>query len=300
MRLNISSFVRQTLSEFFAPLNKKHRRKKITIAFLISIVLYVVVNIGLAEVIHQNTFRIHMLAAELIIEHGPELNIESSGHAKMVQLYVDHLEEGYIAKIVGLLYPTYSPDRVLSSLAPALDIAATADNEEIPKKAIWQAGLAIDKLYMISEKFPRSPIKWFNSENLSEELIVDVNDAIEISANKVGELETNPDRNTAIAACRANRRAILLLALYRLGYEDKEKIESFRNTVEKAHNIITDIAQNEPDGNERDFLYSIAGSELRRVNILNALIDNDIERACEILRKAIEKTYEERKVELSS
>jgi len=77
------------------------------VAFLIIIALYSVIDIGLAGVVRQNSYDIHMLSAELLIELGPDLTDESRRHAETVKRYIKHLGDRQL--ILCLFFQTLRP-----------------------------------------------------------------------------------------------------------------------------------------------------------------------------------------------
>ena len=292
--MKLKVYFRQIIVKFFGPL-KKHPYWTVSASIIIGIVLYIGVDIVLAEVVHQNTSDIHMLASEIIIELGPCHIEESKTHAEMIKQYTEHLEQRQLAGVLRVLYPEYSPRKTLASARDALE---KATKEEEAKETIWQAGLATNQLYKLIKRFPRSPIKWikwFKSEDLPDWLLTDLNNAFDTTHELVDQLRNNPNREVAIAVCRADRRAILLLFLARLSYDNKEQIKSFLSDVEQARDCTRHLAKIEKDKKEQKFLYEVARSEDRRVKILGAMLDNDMEKVCELLTEAIEEAFEKEK-----
>jgi len=282
--------------KFFQPLNKKYRFLTISTSVIIGIVLYVLVNIGLAEVVRQNSYDIHMLASEMIIELGPNLTYESKTHAEMIRRYAEHLEQRQFAGILRVLYPKYSPMNSLTSVLSGLEKAVKGKEEEA-KKAIWEAGLASDELYERGKMFPESPYKWFKSEGPEDLLLTDLNMALTESSKLVNKLEKEQTVEAAIASCRSNRKTILLLFLARLSYDNEEKIKSFQKEVEQARDCTKLLAkENVKDKEKQEWIYEIARSEDRRVKILEAMLVNDMDKVCQLLREAIERAFENERV----
>ena len=69
--------IHQAILKFFKPLGKKCRFWTILISLIIGIALYISVDIVTAEVVRQNSYDIHMLAAKMLIEHGPDYTKQS-------------------------------------------------------------------------------------------------------------------------------------------------------------------------------------------------------------------------------
>ena len=286
---------RETVEKFFVPLRKYPIRTAIS-SVLVAIALYVGIDILIAELVRQNTYDIHMLASEMIIELGPDLAYESGQHAEMIKQYNKHLEQRQLAGILRVLYPKYSPEKALASSLSGLEKAAKGKEEEA-KKAIWQAGLASHRLYRLGKRFPQSPYKWFESEGLPDWLLIDLDNALDDSSKMVYKLEKEKTPEVAVESCRANRRAILLIFLARLSYDNEEKIKHFLSDVEKARDCTISLARKEKDKKKQEWLYEVAKSEDRRVQILEAMLANKIDRVCDLLREAIETAFEKEKAD---
>lgn len=287
--MNFEKFsLRETVAKFFKPF-KKQTFWMIIASVIVGLILFVVVNIGFAEVVRQNSYDIHMLSSELIIELGPDFTEESRIHANMIRIYTEHLERRYLAAILRLLYPTCSPKKTFSS---AMLVLKEAKNEEDAKEAILQAGLAGKELYKLSKSFPRSPVQWFKSEVVSDQLLKELDSAFATSTEMIGKLEKEKTVDAAIKACRANRKAILLLFLARLGFDNEgRRIEHFLGEVKRSRDCTRDIAKAEKDKTRQEWLYEVATSEDRRVKILEAMLKNDIDEVCDLLREAIERAF---------
>lgn len=288
-------FLRQTVVKFFEPLTK-HTFWTIAASVIIGIALYVGVDIRLAEVVRQNSFPIHILAAEQLIELGPNHAYESGQHANMINQYIEHLERRDYAAILRILYPEYSPKKALASAFSDLEKAA---NEEEAKKAIWQAGLASNKLYMRSKRFPRSPIRWFESEVVSDRLLMVLDNAFDTFHELVDELEKVQNQEAAVEkckdSCRESRRVLLLLALARLGYDNKEKkIERYIRDVEKSRDLV--MLFEEKYKSEQKLFSDRAKNMNLRAEVAKAMLDNDMNRASKLLRNVIEIAIEKQNV----
>lgn len=279
----------ETWEQFKEPF-KKHPIRTFVVCLIAALVLYAGVNVGLSEVVRQNSFDMYMLAAELLTESGPKFTEESQVHAEMVRLYVNHLDQRELAGVVRLLYPEYDYKRVLASRLQALE---KAENNEQARNAIWQAGIQSNRLYSIGSRFSRSPFGWFKSEALPDWLLTALEYALAESHEMVNKLEEERTRVNALAACRANRRAVLRLSLARLGYDNKEKIEQFLSDVKRAYKYTTIVANKKEYAQSKEQILKWADSEARRIKILEAMLDGDMDEVCELLREAIEKAFEE-------
>ncbi len=231
MKLVAFSFS-ETVKRFFEPLSKYPYWTLTITAFIVAIL-----HTGLAGLVKQNSYDIRMLAAEQLNELGPDYADESKLHVYMINQYTDQLEQRHFAAILRLLYPKYSPKKAFASALldlEGLEKIAKDKKEEEAKKAIWQAGLASNQLYMLGKRFPWSPIAWFKSKDLPGWLLTDLDKALAESHELVDKLENVQTMEAAVAACRANRKAILLLCLSRLDYDNQERIREFQIDVRRA------------------------------------------------------------------
>ena len=276
---------------FFDPI-KRHPVLMFVVTVIVSSLLYLSVNIGIAEVVRQNSYDIHILAAEQLNEIGPGFANESEQYAEIINRYTEHMEKRRLATLLRLLCPRYSPKKALASVQRGLKKAAEDKDEQKAEQAIYQAGLASNRLYVLSKRFLRSPIVWFKSEVVSDQLLADLDEALTKSTELADKLESERTMDAAIAACRGNRKGILLLFLYRLGFNDKEKIERFLIDIKRARDCTILLAERTGDETKQKFLYETASSENRRVKILEAMLDKDMEKACHLLTEAIERAFE--------
>jgi len=284
---------KQIIVKFFDPLTK-HPFHTIIASIVIGITSYIGVDIVLAEVVRQNTYELHMLSAELLNELGPCYIGESGRHAEMIKQYTKHLEQRQLAALVRVLYPKYGTKKEFDSVLLSLEKAVKENDGEKAKEVIWQAGLSINKLYILSKKFPRSPIAWFDSEDLPSWLLTDLNKAFVDSNDVVNKLKNDQTREAAIEACIANRKTILLLFLGRLGYDNEEKIKSFLSDVKRSYEYTKDVAEKEENEKVKEEIFEIAISEEHRVKILESMLANDMDKVCDLLREAIERAYKKR------
>ena len=102
----------QFKSEFFKPLSKKYRFLTINASLIIGLAFYLGIDIVLAEVVRQNSYDMHMLAAEQLNELGPCFISESVRHSEMIKQYTKHLEQRHLAALVRVLFPKYSPKKL--------------------------------------------------------------------------------------------------------------------------------------------------------------------------------------------
>lgn len=289
---NVSFNFGEIWEKFKGPL-EKHLIWKFGISLLIALVLYAVVNIGLSdsEVMRHNSMDMHMLATELLAESGPEFVKESKEHAKAIRLYVDHIGKRKRGLLLHLLYPEYNYKTVLSSELQSLEKAATMEEA---KAAIWQAGVVSNKLSRMGGKFSRNPFSFFKTEVLPDWLLTDLEDALAKSHEMVNKLEKEHNMASALASCRANREAILRLFLARLGYDDQQTIRKFKKDVKRAEKYTRIVVDEEEDEKTKAKILEWAESEARRAKILDVMLANKMDEACDLLREAIEKAFKKK------
>lgn len=281
-----------TISKFFRPLSKKYLLLTISTSLLIGIGLYISVDIVTAEVVRQNSYPLNMLAAEMLIEHGPDYAEDSKRYADLIEeCYTAHLEKRNYATMLRVLYPSLNPQKTLVSTQEALEKAAECNDEEA-KQVIYQAGKAINQLYLLSEKFPRSPVKWFESEEVPKWLLEKLDNAFDTFHDHINELNNVQNvkeaKDRCRRGCRYSRRALLLLYLARLGYDNKDqKIERFATDLQKAIELARHFSETYTS-EQILFCDRIENMEIR-AKVVDALLDNDIDKAHELLREVIDR-----------
>lgn len=281
---------RQVLKIYFRPLSTHPIR--MGVAFLIvGILLYIGANIGLAEVIRQNSHRMHPLSVEILLELDPSSLGECKRHAKMIRQYTKHLEGNRVGLILRWLYPQYSLDKQMTSSLADLEAAKTGEEAQ---KAIRKAGMTVLRLYKMGKKFPKSPRAWFNSETLPKKLLEDINDSLANATQMADNLEKVQTQETVRVACQINRYTILLLSLGQLGYNDNEKIQQFLSDVKRAHHYTQVLVGKTEDKTKvKEWLDKVVRSEARRIKVLEAMLAGNTDEVCEILKKAVEIAFEE-------
>ena len=142
----------------------------------------------------------------------------------------------------------------------ALSALEQAKDDKEAEVAIQQAGLAVYEIYRASKSFPRSPILWFKSEVVPAKLLQELETAFDASTAMIDTLEKERTVDAAIRACRANREAILLLSLARLGFDNEERIRGFLKEVERSRDCTRQIADEEQDKAMQGWLYEVATS----------------------------------------
>ncbi len=292
------------LKRFFLPFGKRPASLLVLLAAVV-LVGWLHIATGVPELIIHNYDEALMLAADALVlateptsKIGPDLAEESIDNAEIVRKYVDHLERGYLCHVVRWLYPEQHLKRQLSSLWPTLKKAPRGD-EEGARKVLLATGTQIDKFCMRAEEFSSRPLIWFKSERLPAELITDLNNALTRSHKQVDILVKSPNMENALESCMANRRTMLMLFLARLGYNEKGRINQFLSDARKARDQKRTLAEGMKDVRNKRALLEWANSEQRRINILEAMLANDMDKVRELLRETIEKAYKKKRGSLA-
>lgn len=85
-----------------------------------------------------------------------------------------------------------------------------------------------------------------------------------------------------------------MLSLTRLGRGNKEKAQQFLSDVNRAYKYTKIVANKQETEQSKQQILKWAHSEARRVEILEAMLADDMDTVSELLREAIEKAFEER------
>lgn len=248
--------------------------------------------------VQRNANDVLVLLSELATESGDDYIQAKSIHAEMLREYVEHMEKRSLSGLLALLHPKLSPSKQLAHIVAdlgeplRLSQGREADRQNEARKKIEAATMAIAQFFIRLEQFSGIRIITFRSEVISEEL----RNAIKISLVEaheiVGECAENPTVDSAEAACMANRKAMVYLYLARFGYQDfvnQEELKKFRRDINRTiyYNRVLQQTYKEDDPNHKR-LGAYSNSELRRLRLLQAIIDNDIQQAREVLKTAIE------------
>lgn len=272
------------IKKFFDPVI----RRPWIIAWILAVSVFL--TIGLAELARRNSVEAALLAAEALSEVGPDFSEASREHGEMLRKYVEHSEKRRFSYLMNLLYPQYSPKKQLGPIVSALQ--ESQDDEEEAKKVIRQAGESINEFRADVEEFCRGSLNWPKSEKLPGELRRDIERALADSREQVRRLEKDRLPQNAMAACSANRKTMLLLFLGRMGYRDGVKIGQFSSDLEHAYRYTMDVAMRTQDPEMKEVLNEDARGQLRRMEILQAMLGDNMDKVSKVLSEAIEGAYE--------
>lgn len=266
---------------------------------IITIVGLLYVSTGVGELARHNADDGLFLAADALVlgiepmsAIGPDFVEEEKRTARGLRAYIERIEERHLAAMLRGLYPEAQPrERLLPLLAK---LEEPREDQEEAREVIRRAGEQMNEFYKDSEELSATEVIWFKSERLPNELVRDLDEALEESDKWASQLEEDPTIENALAACSANRKTMLLAFLARMGYGSQEKNERFLTVVKKTRDGKEKLADRIEDPEAKKTVLSWRDSEQRRVEILKAMLDGDMERVRELLKEAIKIAYEQK------
>jgi len=244
---------------------------------------------GIPRLVQWNSVCVGALAVEVLNETDYDSVCANRPHEKIVAEYVDYLERPFLSSLVELLYPNYSTIKRLGSVKSILEGAQPGETAE----AMRQAGNQLVSFYKITRGFSRKPVELVKLGGLPADLAKAVDDALAQSYQKEKEFKEDPRLETAMAACRANRRTILLLVLA-WRYDHVQSTKQFETEVEQAGALMFRLANSDAfkdDEATKTKLIRWSRNEDRRLATLRAMSDNDIATVHQLLKEAIEEAY---------
>jgi len=276
---------------------------------LITIVTFILyVQTSIAEVMTHSCMDMRIIGSELRHEVGPNW-VESARDQLLTLLtFADEMDNRQLAFVAKRLYPTYDHRKLLTPLMKELNNIST--DEEARQKMPDLAKKIADFCDEV-DKISNSRIIWYKYDNLSPTLLREVTATLESSSvllldfkKDVAELLQNPERLTdkrererimekARRLCMSQRRTALLLFVARLGYDDKQSMQDFRQDVEEAKDQMTALAnkirettKNALDPNAH-LLDKYAASGARRLTMLDPMIAGDMEELYKAVHNAL-------------
>lgn len=240
-----------------------------------------------------------MLLIELATEAGDDYANAKTVHAKLLRDYVGHMEQRDLHWLLRL--PPFSKKNVAKVLKRVAEDLEKADQLNA-REEIKSASETIAQFLTESKPFTSEPISTFEPEVISEEIRDVLKESLIGSHEKV-ERYANANESLTVddakAACMANRRAIVYLYLARFGYQEivnQEELKTFRTDINRTiyYNRVlqeSDTVKGSEEEECSDYwrLTRYSDSELRRLRLLQAIIDNDIQQAQVLLQIAIKK-----------
>lgn len=249
-----------------------------------------------------------MPLAELYTEgggrYGGRHTEAQKSHAKMIQRYVDHMNSRHVPVLLRL--PPFSKKNIVKRLAKVAEELAKnvpSENENGAQdkagKNIKQAAKSIAQFLTETEPelFTGELIITFEPEVMSGEMQDALRKSLREAHEKAEIYVKDPNMAKAEEACMTNRRAIVYLYLARFGYQEiigEEELRKFRTNINRSIYQNRLLQQSDAikggkgtDGSDYSMLEKHSASELRRLRLLQAIIDNDILEAQVLLQIAI-------------
>jgi hypothetical protein len=233
-----------------------------------------------------------VMAAEPISDKGTDFTEEIKANVEILQIYVDHMKERHLADILKLLHPAYQPKKRLLPILEQLEKAP--NDQEGSREVLWESGNEFNDFYKDSNKLSSRKTTWFKSEKLPEKLLKDLDIALVESQELAKKFEEQTNMENALAACQANRRTMLLLFLARMGYGSEEKIKQFLSVSNRTLDCKKSLTSTIEDPKTKKIILVWKESEQHRMNILNAMLRDDMEKVRELLKDAIDKAFKEK------
>jgi len=275
---------------------KASRKRRIFIGavIIILIVSFSYIRIGVDDLVAHNARNASMIGIEMLCESGPDFRLAADRHIDMLQEYITHMENKYLAGILEFFYEEYTPAKGFEKALITLKEAKTKSQEECAK-AIWLAGEQIEQYRMKAAGFAIFDSRLHKYEKVSDELLVDIKDALGESKKSAFRFKKNPTLENAVFLCEDDRSTMLLLFLARAGYNNghNELFDEFQE-LEKQVIVEERKLSEKIVGSQKKSLEHFIQSVQRRLCVLEALKAGDDRKTCALMWETIEIAYHER------
>lgn len=278
-------------------MNPNPPKKKITIQILFCFLLilcffYVCSKVWATSknLASRNASDTLILLVELATESGDDYSQAKILFVEQLQVYAEHMKQ---RELHWLLRLSPSPRKnAAKELERVADYLEKADQINA-RQAIEKASESIAKFLTESKTFTDEPITTFEPEAISKEIQTLINTSLDKTNEKTDIYASDPNVAKSRAACMANRKAIVYLYLARFNYQeivDEEKLRRFRTDINRTiyYNRVLQKTYKEDNPNYK-LLGEYSDSELRRLGLLQAIIDNDIQQAQDLLQTVLVK-----------
>jgi hypothetical protein len=242
------------------------------------------------------------LATESGGNYGGSYTEAMKSHAEMIQKYVDQMKNRNRDLDFLLRFRPFSKDNIVKCLEDVVqDLRKEVHSPDEAREKIERAAGSIVQFLTELQLFREAPTTAFKPEVMSEGIqkalkksLKEAHDA----ADKYAEVQSVPNAETA---CMTNREAIVYLYLARFVYEeiiDQEDLRRFHTDINRAiyYNALlletpaVQSGKGKP-GSDYELLAKHTDSEIRRLRLLQTIIDNDIQQTQVLLRIAIKKAF---------
>ena len=262
----------------------------VIICVCLPVLLYAKVN--LPELVQRNANDGLMLVVETK-EIGYDFIGAKDDRAYILQKYLGHMKKRNFSLLLRLLYPKLSPRKQLTSALADLNLKEKVTEQDQAKGEIKNAEETIKQFVSKSQKFSDIQILILEHEDLPEELLNDAKSALDNSREYVEIYGNNLTMPNAQEACRKNRTAITLAYLVRCAYQDfsslEDELKQFRGDINRTiyyNDVLRE--KKETSKENKKLLQDYSNSELRRLEIVDTILDKDNHRAYKLLREIIE------------
>jgi len=270
-------------------------RKRLVGYAICYIIIYAFLYTGIsfAERVQDNSDDVSILAYEMICETGPNFSEQAANHTIFLANYSKYLEPRYIPSLISIL----KSESTENGIATAQEIMSNIDikgSQEESAKGIWKAGEAIMLGRLKAPKFFPRGIRLHEYEEIPQELLIDIKKALEESRKALRLLKEKPTLEYAVNSCEANRATMLLSFLARNSGQN-DLFDEFKEIVEECLKIKMEAAYRLPDNDPRKvFIEMTAEFDQRRIYILEALENRDMQKAIDLMWEAIDIAYSRR------
>ena len=277
----------------FTPRKKKIFYVSVWVVILGSFLFMVAKAWGEAKTLNlRNATDSLMPLIELRKESGGHYDKAKADHVDMLNRYVRNMESRELSFLLKL--PPFSNKNVAKELE---HVAKVLQEDENSCEAIAKAAESIAKFLDRSKLCEGKPVISFKTEVISEELKNAIKDSLRESQEKVEIYANDPNVDNSEDACWANRKVIVYLYLARFGYQQvvsQEELRTFRTDMNRCiyYNRLlqrTDAVKvgKGVKGSDHWRLGKYSDSEVRRLQLLQAIMDDDIQQAQILLLIAV-------------
>lgn len=246
-------------------------------------------NISFAEMAQDNADDLSIFACELLCETGPDFPQTADNCAIMLANYSKYLEPKYIPGFLKIFTGGNSAENSLRDAVKNLE-NVKGSHEDVAK-SIWRTG---EKIMFSRLKILRSlpqRIRLLEYRKVSDALLCDIRKAVENSREAMKLFEEKPSLDNAINSCEANRASMFLIFLARKSRQN-QIFDEFQGIVEECRERKIEAASGLPEDDPRkEFVTMTAKFEQRRIEILEALKEQNTQKAIGFMWEAIEEAY---------
>lgn len=241
-----------------------------------------------------------LLYNELETESGTNFLKARRVHADLLAIYVDEMEARELDYAAALL--TEEAAGILANLKSIGESLAEPVPEDIADPNVWaqtnikQASRLVGELLSDFEPYLEDPFDLDGFEELGDKCRKALNAALENVKVKLGEYIKDLTIKNAEELCLANRRAIVLLFLNRFARFDDQWVaggtsnegldlrvlRQFRGDINRTI-YWNRVLQKRLKESDASLIEEYSSSELRRLRILHAVLNNDMREAQALL-----------------